>query len=145
MSISTTYACTCAVCGAEKSGAAEVFANTDWHKTTVDGQCLDAYAWQQYGYGDDCVCPDCYAKYKVLRDAADAADEAARKALVKQDKGGGSGTEADPYVFVPNTLLTLAAFYCEQSGGDAYAYMPADGTAKTYTSWADALPDMVRF
>ncbi len=71
--------------------------------------------------------------------------EAVRKALVKQDKGGGSGTEADPYVFVPNTLLTLAAFYCEASGGDAYAYMPADGVPKTYATWADALPDMVRF
>lgn len=144
MSISTTYKAICAVCGATKDGEGEVFKNTGWRKTVNGESVLSVEAWVDDSYGDDCICPDCYAKYEALKEAADEAAETARKALKKQS-GGGSGTEDDPYVFVPNQLLTLASFYCETAGSDAYAYMPADGTPKTYAAWADALPDMVRF
>lgn len=144
MSIQYQYKATCAVCGTTKEADGEVLANTNWRKTLNGASVLDANAWITGTYGDDCICPDCYTAYKKLQDKADKAQATAQAALKKAGQQG-SGTEDDPYVFTANQLLTLAAFYCESAGSEAYAYMPADGTPKTYASWEDALPDMVKF
>lgn len=143
MTLQIKYVANCAVCGATKEGEGGIFANTGWRKF-YETSVYDASAWEQPTLAD-CICPDCYAVYKALQDEADAAEAKALAALKKPAQETGSGTEDNPYIFVPDTLLVLAAFYCESANSEAYAYMPSDGTPKTYATWADALADMVKF
>ena len=56
-----------------------------------------------------------------------------------EQETGGSGTEDDPYVFVPGKACVLNAYY---TSSKKYVYMPADAVAHAYGSWDEAAEDM---
>lgn len=149
MAFSMTYTCKCAKCGATVAADQEVMANSGWRRIDrQSGTVYDPAAWAwTWVQAADCVCNACAADYDKLRDKLDKAQQEAADALADWlPKAGGSGTEADPYVFTPNVTCELAKFYVEAAGAaDTYAYMPADAVAKSYETWADALADMVKF
>ena len=142
MSLRYKYECTCATCEASIEGSAEALMEAGWHKTYAGKEVLDVDAWQK-SYGDDCICPDCYAKYEALQKAADEAQEAAYGAIGKftptPSPSGGSGTEDDPYTFETGVLCVLNAYY--RHDDHLYVYMPSDAEAKSYDSWEAAAPD----
>lgn len=142
MSLKYKYECTCATCGAATDGSAEAIMEAGWRKTYAGQEVLDADTWQR-NYGDDCICPDCYAKYEALQKAADEAQEAAYEAIGKftptPSPSGGSGTEDDPYTFETGVVCVLNAYY--KHDDRIYVYMPSDAEAKSYDSWEAAEPD----
>lgn len=142
MSLQFIYSAVCARCGATKQAAGGAFANTQWRKTDGLGGVLAAEAWLD-PYGEDCICPECHAKYLKLKAARDKADEEMRAAAGKftpaPSEQGGSGTESDPYEFAENTDCVVNAFYAHD--GTLYVYMPADAESHSYASWADAEAD----
>lgn len=142
MSLQFIYSAVCAGCGATKQATGGAFANTQWRKTDGLGEVLDASAWLD-PYGEDCVCPDCYAKWLKLKAARDKADAEMRAAAGKFEPtpspSGGDGTEADPYTFEEGVACVVNAFYTHDS--KLYVYMPADAESHSYASWADAEAD----
>lgn len=148
MSIDISYKATCAMCGtATKEGVGQDFINAGWHKTLNGQAVLPSDAWREPSYGSDCICSDCYAKYKVLQDAADEAQQAAIDSLGKftptPSTSGGIGTADDPYTFETGVVCVLNAYY--KYNDTVYVYMPADAEPKSYDSWEDAEPDFAEW
>lgn len=141
--ITMEYKAECAVCDAAKEGAGEELVSAGWRKTANGDTVLPADAWVTDTGGDDCICPDCYAKYEALQKAADEAQEAAYEAIGKftptPSPSGGSGTEDDPYTFETGVVCVLNAYY--KHDDRIYVYMPSDAEAKSYDSWEAAEPD----
>ena len=144
MSFEINYQATCHACGATKGGKAESMEKAGWRQLMVgsDGTVSVLDAWD-YPLADDCVCPDCYAKYVALKQTADEASQSAYDALGKftptPSPSGGSGTADDPYTFETGVVCVLNAYY--RHGEHVYVYMPADAEAKSYDSWEAAEAD----
>ena len=151
MSVTYNLTCTCAACGATKTGTAAEMGEAGWVRLAIDRSNGKVKPIVIDGWGDpladDCICKDCYSAYYALQEAADEAQQAAYAAMGKftptPSPSGGSGTEDDPYTWEAGVTCVLNAFYTHDS--KLYVYMPADAEAKSYGSWADAAADMVEW
>ncbi len=148
MSITYNLTCTCAACGATKTGTAAEMGEAGWVRLAIDRsngkvKPIVIDGWND-PLADDCICKDCCDAYYALQEKADEAQQAAYDALGKftptPSPSGGSGTEDDPYTWEAGVTCVLNAFYTHDS--KLYVYMPADATAKAYDTWEDASADM---
>ena len=149
MSFEIVYHATCHGCSATKAGNASAMDEAGWVMLNVytpagsSSPIADALDTWANAVGNECACPDCYAKYQELQKTADAAQQAAYDALGKftptPSPSGGSGAADDPYTFEAGVVCVLNAYY--RHGDHVYVYMPADAEAKSYDSWEAAEAD----
>ena len=147
MSITYNLTCTCAACGATKTGTAAEMGEAGWVRLAIDRSNGKVKPIVIDGWGDpladDCICKDCYDAYYALQEKADEAQQAAYDAMGKftptPSPSGGSGTVDDPYTFEAGVVCVLNAYY--RHGEHVYVYMPADAEAKSYDSWEAAEAD----